>query len=170
MINDDSNDLLPEKPTKSQLKRDMKALQEIGERLVALNEKQLAKISMDEELLEAVLEARTLKNDESKRRKLQYIGKLMRHTDPEPLKTALAKIEFNKQQNKSHFHKIEKWRDQLITTGDTGLQELMESYPNANRSYLRQLILKAKKNRNTPTFKGVETEIFRYLRELLEDE
>lgn len=82
-----------DRPSKSQRKREMHALQEIGKILVELPSPQLAKIPMPEELAEAVKTARAIKSHEAKRRQLQYIGKLMREIDPEPIQKALARIQ-----------------------------------------------------------------------------
>lgn len=81
-----------EKPSKSQRKRDMIALQKIGETLVALPTTQLAKIPLEEKLLEAILVAKTLKSHGAIRRQLQYIGKLMRDADVSLIEKALDKF------------------------------------------------------------------------------
>lgn len=80
------------KPSKSARKREYLALQKLGEELLTLREADLLVIELDEDLREAVLEARQIKSRGALRRQKQYIGKLMRHIDPEPLRTALAKV------------------------------------------------------------------------------
>src|SRR6185312_5207679 len=92
-IDDDSNDKHPERPTKSALKRQMTALQKMGEILVALPESQLKKIPLENPLHDAIYAARSLKSHEAKRRQMQYIGKLMRKIDPLPIEIALEKIQ-----------------------------------------------------------------------------
>ena len=78
-----------EKPSKSQRKREATALQSLGETLVALKPAQLARIPLPDELREAVLAARQMQQRGARKRQLQYIGKLMRRIDPEPIRTAL---------------------------------------------------------------------------------
>ncbi len=78
-----------EKPSKSQRKREATALQSMGETLVALKPVQLAKIPLPDELREAVLAARQMQQHGARKRQLQYIGKLMRQIDPEPIRAAL---------------------------------------------------------------------------------
>ena len=68
------------------------ALQDLGEQLIGLSDEQLAGLSLDERLNYAIQEARRMKSYEAKRRQKQYIGKLMRHIDPEPLLTEMAKL------------------------------------------------------------------------------
>ena len=80
------------KPSKSARKREYLALQKLGEELLTLRDADLLAIELDEDLREAVLEARQIKSRGALRRQKQYIGKLMRHIDPEPLRTALAKV------------------------------------------------------------------------------
>jgi len=80
------------KPSKSARKREFIALQKLGEDLVALKESELRQIGLDQDLLEAVLEARKIKSRGALRRQKQYIGKIMRRVDPEPIRTAMARI------------------------------------------------------------------------------
>lgn len=80
------------KPSKSARKREYLALQKLGEDLVTLRESELSSIPLDEDLLEAVREARRIKAHGALRRQKQYIGKLMRHVDPEPINAALERL------------------------------------------------------------------------------
>jgi len=80
------------KPSKSAKKREYLALQKLGEDLIGLNEPDLRKMELDEGLLEAVLEARRIKSRGALRRQKQYIGKLMRHVDPEPIRAAMTRL------------------------------------------------------------------------------
>ena len=79
-----------ELPSKTQRKKQMHDLQELGAQLVELNDDQLASIELPESLLDAVNEARRVTKFEAKRRQLQYIGKLMRNIDPEPIRTSIS--------------------------------------------------------------------------------
>lgn len=80
------------KPSKSARKREYIALQKLGEELITLKESELDSLSLDDNLLEAVLEAKQMKAHGALRRQKQYIGKLMRHIDPEPLRAEMAKL------------------------------------------------------------------------------
>jgi ribosome-associated protein len=80
------------KPSKSAKKREFLALQKLGEELIALNESDLLQIGLDEDLLEAVLEARQIKSRSALRRQKQYIGKIMRQVDPEPIRAAMLRL------------------------------------------------------------------------------
>jgi ribosome-associated protein len=80
------------KPSKSARKREYQALQKLGAELVTLRESDLRSMSLDEDLLEAVLEAQRMKKRGALRRQKQYIGKLMSRVDPEPIRTALERL------------------------------------------------------------------------------
>lgn len=80
------------KPSKSARKREFLALQKLGEDLITLKESDLRQIGLDEDLLEAVLEARRIKSNSALRRQKQYIGKIMRNVDPEPIRTAIMRL------------------------------------------------------------------------------
>ncbi|HSW92813.1 MAG TPA: ribosome biogenesis factor YjgA [Gammaproteobacteria bacterium] len=168
MTDDSSEPDSPKSLTKSALKRHMDALQKMGETLVHLSDTELRKIPLENPLLDAILTARSLKSHEAKRRQLQYIGKIMRNVDVEPIQLALEKVQNKSQAGKAQFHQIERWRDQLIAEGDVALEKFIEQYPDADRQHIRQLMRKAqqdvKKQKNT----GGETELFRYVRELVE--
>ena len=79
------------KPSKSKRKREYLALQKLGEALIPLQEPDLRAMDLDEELLEAVLQAKRISKRGALRRQKQYIGKLMGRLDPEPVRTALQR-------------------------------------------------------------------------------
>lgn len=84
--------MIDERPSKSQRKREMHELQALGERLVALPEARLRAMPLPPELLDAVLEARAISARGGRKRQLQYIGRLMREVDAEPIRAALAAV------------------------------------------------------------------------------
>lgn len=161
----DSDDLNHE--SKSKRKRQMTALQDIGKTLVELSQTQLDTIPLESPLAEAITLARSIKDHEGKRRQLQYIGKLMRHIDTQPIQDALNKIQLKDKQGTIKFHQIELWRDRLIAEKDAILQEFVEKFPDADRQHIRQLVRNAQQdfdnNRNT----GAKTALFRYLQTLI---
>ena len=80
------------KPSKSERKREYLALQKLGEALIPLQEQDLRAMDLDEDLLDAVLEAKRISKRGALRRQKQYIGKLMSRLDPEPIRTSLRQI------------------------------------------------------------------------------
>lgn len=155
----------PEEVSKSSIKREMTALQKIGETLVGLAQSQLDRIPLSDKLLEAINFARTLKTRESIRRQLQYIGKIMRQVDIEPIQAALRQIQFDHKQKTSAFHEIEQWRERLIAESDEAIQAYLTQHTAADRQQLRQLVRKAQHDRKTGKNTGAETALFRYLQD-----
>ena len=80
------------KPSKSAKKREFLALQKLGEDLIDLKESDLRTMGLDDDLLDAVLEARKIKSRGALRRQKQFIGKIMRQVDPEPIRAAMARL------------------------------------------------------------------------------
>jgi ribosome-associated protein len=129
----------PEPPSKSQRKRDMDALQAIGAELVMLNTHQLDSIELPENLREAVVFARSMKPNESRRRQLQYIGKLMRQVDPAPIRARLDALMSVSAEHTAQLHHIERWRDRLVAE-PLALSEFIAAHPGADSQQLRTLI------------------------------
>ena len=79
-------------PSKTQRKKEVHALQDLGVELVELSDERLAAIELPESLRDAVEAARRITAREARRRQLQYIGKLMRRVDAGPIRAALAAL------------------------------------------------------------------------------
>lgn len=151
--------------SKSEMKRDMDELQKLGEELVELKPSVLAKFPISEDLLEAIKDAQRFKN-EARRRQLQYIGKVMRQEDPEPIQAALDKLRNKHSQNTAVLHKLETLRDRVIAEGDSAIDEVMELYPAADRQRLRQLARTAVKEKQNNKPPKAFREIFQVLKQL----
>jgi ribosome-associated protein len=155
-----------EQKSKSQVKREMHALQSLGEHLVNLSPNQISKIEMPQDLREAVLFARTLKKSEARRRQMQYIGTLMRDADPEPIRKGVAEISRGHGQNVQLLRELEQWRKGLIDGDDEVLEDIVNHFPDADRKRLRRLALNARKEREVNKPPQAARALFRYLREL----
>ncbi|WIO73770.1 ribosome biogenesis factor YjgA [Porticoccaceae bacterium LTM1] len=154
--------------SKSEMKRDMLALQKLGEDLVDLPEKQLEKFDLPDVLLEGIMLARRLKNREGRRRQLQYIGKVMRDIDVTEIRQQMENLQLQSRGFRQHFHQLEEWRDRLIEEGDDAVTALLEEQPDADRQKLRQLIRQAQKEQSQQKPPAASRKIFKYLRELFE--
>ena len=152
--------------SKSEIKRDAEALKKLGEKLVELTQTNLDKIPLDETLLDAVNLARKSVK-EARRRQLQFIGKLLRSTEVEPIQEALDKIENKHNQQQAMLHKLEQLRDDLVAQGDDILVRLFDDYPHADRQHLRNLVRSAKKEKEQNKPPKAYREIFQYLKELI---
>lgn len=92
----------------------MLALQTLGEQLVALSDAQLRQVPLDERMQEAVALARRITSREGRRRQLQFIGRLMRETDPAPIRDAIRAVTEGGRQDARLLHAAEQWRDRLM--------------------------------------------------------
>lgn len=153
--------------SKSEIKRDAEVLKKLGVELVQLSLNELAKIPLDDALLHAIELAQKIKK-EGYRRQIQYIGKLLRSRDIEPINQALDKLKNRHNQQNALFHKIEKLRDELIESGNA--ENILALYPDADRQQLRQLARTAKKERDTNKPPKSARQLFQYLKELSETE
>ncbi|WP_136485112.1 ribosome biogenesis factor YjgA [Vibrio sp. H11] len=149
--------------SKTELKNDMIELQKLGEELVALKPSALAKFPLPDDLAEAIKDAQRFKN-EARRRQLQYIGRLMRNIDPEPLQAALDKLRNKHSQSSAVLHKLEQLRDRVVEEGDSAIEDVMEMYPEADRQRLRQLARQAKKEKQANKAPKASREIFQVLK------
>jgi ribosome-associated protein len=165
-FNDDDEEIIY--VSKSQLKRESHELQALGEELVELPAAKLAKIPLPEELADAIALAQRIKQRGGRKRQLQYIGKLMRKIDAEPIQQAMDALKLDATRETVQLHKLEQWRDRLVAEGDAALAELLDAYPNAERQHLRQLVRNAQRESKQNKPPKSAREIFRYLRELME--
>ncbi|MEZ9230086.1 ribosome biogenesis factor YjgA [Vibrio amylolyticus] len=153
--------------SKTEMKQDMDALQKLGEELVALTPAMLKKIPMSEDLADAIKDAQRFKN-EAKRRQLQYIGKMMRTIETEPLQAGLDKIRNKHSQATAELHKLEGLRDRVVEEGDSAIADVMDLYPSADRQRLRQLARQAAKEKKAGKPAKSYREVFQVLKELHE--
>jgi ribosome-associated protein len=154
-----------ELPSKSQRKREMHALQDLGTALVELNDEQLAAVDLPENLRDAVQEARRLEGKhEARRRQMQYIGKLMRHIDPEPIRASIDAYKAVSREQTARLHMLERWRTRLLED-DTALAALMGAYPHADAARIRVLLRNAERERGA----GQPPKSFRALFQLLNE-
>jgi ribosome-associated protein len=165
---DSFDEFADEKPSKSELKREMTALQELGEAIVKLSDGEFSTIPLEGELLGAITVARRLKSGEGLRRQLQYIGKLMRLVDSAAIAAAYEELQNGRQQRNQQFHALEQLRDEIIATGLPAMEKVLADYPNTDRQHLRQLITAAVKERELQKPPAAARKLFRYLRELAE--
>lgn len=161
-----SNEYEEEWVSKTEVKRQMHALQELGARLTKLNKEQLDKLDLGDSLRNAIDEFHRIKSNGAQKRHLQYIGKIMRTEDADEIEHAIGLFEAGHQAHTQAFHKLERWRDKLINEGNQALQEYVEEYPDADIQHIRQLIRNAQKELKLNKPPAASRKLFKYLREL----
>ncbi|TAN47403.1 MAG: DUF615 domain-containing protein [Methylococcaceae bacterium] len=131
--------------SKSQLKRDAQALQELAAELAKLSREQLDKLSLADSLREALGAALTITQHGARKRQLKYIAGLLGREEVAPIRDGLARLQHKSRQATQALHHIEQWRDRLLSEGDAALEPLLVQYPDADCQVLRQLIRNARR-------------------------
>lgn len=139
----------PRAPTsKTQRKKAVHELQDLGEALVELNEDRLAQVEMPDFLREAVVAARGITAHGARKRQFQYIGKLMRKVDAEPIREKLDTWLAQSRGPTLTHKRAEEWRNRLLDE-DGALAELQRTYPRADVVYLQKLMDATARERET---------------------
>ena len=143
----------------------MLELQALGAALVALSESRLGDMQLENNLLQAVLEAKRIKSHEAKRRQMQYVGRLMREVDPEPIRAQLAAIEGGSAQATAAHRRLEAWRERLLED-DQALTDFAGEHPGADLQKIRALIRNARQEQKQSKPPRAYRELFRMLKTL----
>ncbi|HWZ47412.1 MAG TPA: ribosome biogenesis factor YjgA [Herbaspirillum sp.] len=157
-----------ERPSKSQLKREMTALQKLGEELVAEPRERVKRVPMPEDVRDAILECQQIKDHEGRRRQMQYVGKKMRTLDEDELAAIQRTLDSWRGLSKADtaaMHALERRRDKLLKD-DNALPELLQQHPDLNIQHLRTLIRNARKEQAENKPPKAYREIFQILKEL----
>ncbi len=155
-------------PSRSQVKREMAALQKLAEELVGLGPELAKKAPLTGDLMDAVLESFRMKKHEARRRHFQYIGKLMRDVDPQPIMDYVELIKSGRQAQTGAFHEVERWRDRLVEGDDGLMDELIARFESMDIQRFRQLVRNARKELKTGKKPKSSRELFRLLRSMQE--
>ena len=131
--------------SKTQAKKASHDLQDLGEAVVALPAERLKDLALDEGLMYAIEQFKKTKTHEGRRRQMQYIGKLMRRTDPEPMQEAVAAMNLGQAKDALTLHQAERWRAELLAD-DTALTAWMQAHPQTDLQQLRSLVRSARKD------------------------
>lgn len=165
-----SNEFEPEyeRPSKSELKRQMNALQKLGEELVEAARDRVKRVPMPEDVREAILECQQITNHEGRRRQMQFVGKKMRTLDEEEVAIIQKTIDSWKGASKAEtasLHALERKREKLLAK-DEVLTELLAEHPELDAQHLRTLIRNARKEQAENKPPKAYREIFQILKDL----
>jgi ribosome-associated protein len=157
-----------DRPSKSQLKREMTALQKLGEDLVAEPKDRVLRVPMPEDVRDAILECQRIKDHEGRRRQMQYVGKKMRTLDEDEIAAIQKTLDSWKGLSKADtaaMHALERRREKLLAD-DAALTALLAQHPEANAQQLRTLIRNARKEQAENKPPKAYREIFQILKQL----
>ncbi len=151
-------------PSRSQVKRDMLALQKLGERICELSQSDFKRLPLSDTMVDAVAEMRRISSNTARRRHLRRLGKLLREEQLEIIHAFFDESDNQHQNSTQHFHALEQWRDRLIKEGDAAISTFMQEYPEADRQQLRQLVRKAQKEVAEEKPPAASRKLFKVLR------
>ncbi|MFC0167109.1 ribosome biogenesis factor YjgA [Pseudoduganella danionis] len=160
-----------ERPSKSELKRQVNALQELGEALVNEPRDRVKRVPMPEDVRDAILECQTITNHEGRRRQMQFVGKKMRTLDEEEVAAIQRAIDSWKGASKADtaaMHALERRRDKLLAD-DNALTTLLAENPELDVQHLRTLIRNARKEQAENKPPKAYREIFQILKQIEAD-
>ena len=155
--------------TRGEKKRRATQLERLGESLVDLAPSKFARVPMPDDLRTAVTEARRIKSSRGGyRRQVQFIGRIMRNLDAQPIADALEAMSGEDSPSAKTFRAAEVWRARLLADGDKALEELVKESPAADRTSLRQLVRAAQKEKGTSRPPHATRALFRELKALFD--
>lgn len=134
-----------DRPSKTRLKQASHELQELGEAVVALPDARIDGLLITETLLDAIRQFKKTKTFEGRRRQMQYIGKLMRIHDVEPIRQAVTDMQLGRAKDSLALHQAERWRAELLADDDAATRWITE-HPDTDAQQLRSLIRAARKD------------------------
>ena len=160
----------PDEPSKTKLKAESQALQDLGKALCELSADRLRATEMPEILRDAIDEWRRTKSHEGKRRQMQYVGKLMRSADEAPLREAVAAAALGSAHDTWRLHEAERWREALIAE-DEAMTQWLAQHADCDSQRLRSLVRAARRDsaKMTPEMRQPKSyrELFQFLRPLI---
>jgi ribosome-associated protein len=156
--------------SKSQRRREALELKSLASELIKLSAARLGRVPLDDSVRSAVMEARQIRSNVARKRQLQYVAKLLRRIDPEPIIQTLEKFDGEARQLTGRQHRSEAWRDFLLESGDDAVGVLMQQRNEVDTQAIRQLLRNAHKDasRNKPPASA--RALFRLLRKMDESE
>ena len=160
-----------EAPSKTRLKQQSHELQKLGLSLAELPDERLARLALPERLLDALRQFRQTRTHEGRRRQLQYVGKLMREVDAEPLLEAVAESRLGSARDTLLLHEAERWRDAMLADDDA-LTRWLRDHADCDAQRLRSLVRAARREAALPPDRRnprSQRELFQFIRPLLSD-
>lgn len=155
-----------EEKSKTQVKRELHALVDLGERLTTLKPDLLNRLPLTDGLRRALADAPKHTANIARKRHILFIGRLMRDQDIDAILSLIDQLDASTRQYNERFHGLERWRDRLLGGDDAVLESFVGDYPEADRQHLRQLIRQAQHEAAQSKPPAASRKIFKYIREL----
>ena len=158
--------------SKTRRKHDSHELQDLGVALTELPSDRLDGLPLSETLLDAVRAWKQTRTHEGKRRQMQYIGKLMRAADADPIRQAVTEMQLGRAKDSLALHEAERWRAELVES-DEAATRWMAAHPRSDAQQLRSLVRAARKDASlVPERRSGRAyrELFQFIKEEAGDE
>ena len=156
--------------SKSQVKRELQEMRDLGNRLVELKPAQWQQLNLTDKLRAALEEAPRHTARGALKRHLSFVGKLMKDQDLDAIRAYLGRLDSSSQEHAQHFHQIERWRDRLLTGSAEEQEAFMSAYPQTDRQTLRQPVRQAQKEAKENKPPAAARKIVKLVREIVEAE
>ncbi len=153
------------RPNKTQLKREIKVLNDLGKELIALPDGALKKVPLSDHMMAAVQDGKRFSRG-ALQRQLRRIATLMQHEDVDAIQQELTRQKQPSKQQTAEFHQLEQWRDRLIDGDEKLLTDLIDQFPLIDRQYIRQVVRNASQERKKDKPPKSARALFKYLAEL----
>lgn len=157
----------PPPPTKTELKRQAHALQDLADRLIGAPEALVQALALPEKLADALILARRITSHGARLRQRLFIGKLLRGVDTEPIRAALDATAQAARVDAARFKRAERWRDGLVERGPEAMAEFLTEFPQTDRERLAALVAAARAERDGGSASGKRRELFRFIQQLV---
>ena len=166
-VHDDDEQQAALRPNKSLLKREAAALKELGDELVALPPPELEALPLPEKLKDAIELAHRITAHGGAARQRQLIGKILRRTDVGVIRAAIEARTLDRRLAAREFHRVESWRDRLLTQGGPALAALATALPGPDLATLERPVASARAEAAAARPPAAARELFRWLRAAL---
>lgn len=158
-----------DQPSRSARRREALDVLALAKQLVELPPSRVARLDLPDEVREEIANVRKITSHIARKRQLSYLAKLMRRHDEEtfaPARASLANDREAGMREAAATHRLEAWRERLLSEGDAAVSELVIAHPDLDRQHLRTLIRQARSEREANKPLHAYRELFRVLREL----
>jgi ribosome-associated protein len=160
-------------PSRSQQRREALDVLALAQQLVSLDRGRLARLPVPEHLLPHIADVQRIGSHIARKRQMAFLAKQMRREDDETLDAIRDALDAGGEAARletAMLHRVESWRERLVDDGDAALACLLDEFPSADRQRLRQLARNASEERRRDKPPHSYRELFRELRQLLEQE
>jgi len=158
------------RPNKTKIKKEIATLFTLAEEIATLSLTHIKSLELPDNIDKAVLEVSRMPHTGARKRLLKYIAGQLHKIDTEPFIEKVARINNTSAHAVREHHLAEHWRDKLIAEGNDALTEFLHEYDHADRQQLRQLMRNAQKEAELAKPPKSSRLLYRYLKELLQNE